>query len=60
MRLRPIILALAISAAAPALAFAAGPAPYKAPRTPLGQPDLQGNWTNATITPLTRPTSHWR
>lgn len=28
---------------------------YKAPRTPLGQPDLQGNWTNATITPLTRP-----
>jgi hypothetical protein len=25
------------------------------PRTPGGQPDLQGIWTNATITPLERP-----
>ena len=25
------------------------------PRTPDGQPDLQGIWTNATITPLERP-----
>ena len=25
------------------------------PRTPDGQPDLQGLWTNATITPLERP-----
>ena len=25
------------------------------PRTPDGQPDLQGVWTNATITPLERP-----
>jgi hypothetical protein len=25
------------------------------PRTPDGHPDLQGNWTNATITPLQRP-----
>jgi hypothetical protein len=33
-------------------AFAQG---YKAPRTALGQPDLQGVWSNATITPLTRP-----
>ena len=24
------------------------------PRTPDGRPDLQGNWTNATITPLER------
>jgi hypothetical protein len=24
------------------------------PRTPEGKPDLQGNWTNATITPLER------
>ena len=24
-------------------------------RTPDGQPDLQGNWTNATVTPLERP-----
>src|SRR5438045_3682551 len=25
------------------------------PRTPDGQPDLQGMWTNATITPFERP-----
>ena len=43
-------LGLAALLAAPALAQS-----YKAPRTPLGQPDLQGVWTNATITPLTRP-----
>jgi hypothetical protein len=29
--------------------------PYVAPRTPDGQPDLQGFWTNATYTPLERP-----
>ena len=28
---------------------------YKAPRTPDGQPDLQGYWTNLTYTPLERP-----
>ena len=28
---------------------------YVAPRTPDGHPDLQGNWTNATLTPLERP-----
>lgn len=28
---------------------------WKPPKTALGQPDLQGVWTNATITPLTRP-----
>ena len=26
------------------------------PRTPDGQPDLQGTWTNATVTPFQRPT----
>src|SRR5579872_7036563 len=25
------------------------------PRTADGQPDLQGNWTNATVTPFQRP-----
>ena len=63
MKLRSITLALALSATAaiPTLALAAtAPAAsaksaWKAPRTPLGQPDLQGTWTNATITPLTRP-----
>jgi hypothetical protein len=28
---------------------------YNPPRTPDGQPDLQGVWTNVTITPLERP-----
>jgi hypothetical protein len=46
-------LILALSLAAAPAAFAQ--APYKAPRTAYGQPDLQGLWTNATITPLTRP-----
>ena len=25
------------------------------PRTPDSKPDLQGNWSNATVTPLERP-----
>lgn len=29
--------------------------PWKLSRTPDGQPDLQGYWTNATFTPLERP-----
>src|SRR5205809_5714764 len=28
---------------------------FTAPRTPDGQPDLQGIWSNTTITPLERP-----
>src|SRR5436853_41816 len=28
---------------------------WVSPRTPDGQPDLQGTWTNATITPFERP-----
>ena len=53
-------LALALSAAAIALTGAAGSSQaadgaYVAPRTSLGQPDLQGYWTNASITPESRP-----
>ena len=33
---------------------AAADSAWKAPRTEHGQPDLQGFWTNATITPLER------
>src|SRR6185295_15142640 len=33
----------------------AAQAPYKAPRTPDGQPDLQGFWSNSTYVPLERP-----
>jgi hypothetical protein len=29
---------------------------WSVPRTPDGQPDLQGIWTNATVTPFQRPT----
>ena len=31
--------------------------PWTPARTPDGQPDLQGTWTNATITPFERPAS---
>ena len=30
---------------------------YRVPRTPDGQPDLQGIWTNDTLTPFERPTA---
>src|SRR5437016_1741251 len=60
MKLRDLSIALAMGASALALAAAAPPsaawaapaAPYHAPRNAFGQPDLQGNWTNATITPF--------
>jgi hypothetical protein len=32
-----------------------GDATWVMPRTPDGHPDLQGNWTNATLTPFERP-----
>jgi len=34
-----------------------GQAKWPAPKTADGQPDLQGIWTNATLTPLERPAS---
>ena len=54
-------VALAIVAALCALASVAGQAPSSIakpgsiPRTPEGKPDLQGSWTNATMTQLERP-----
>jgi hypothetical protein len=42
----PVVLAQTGAAAKPAL---------RAPRAPDGRPDLQGNWSFATITPLERP-----
>ena len=44
---------LIASAAAQSPASAAGG--WVVPRTPDGHPDLQGNWTNVTITPFERP-----
>ena len=42
---------------AAASAAQAAEQPYTAPRTPDGQPDLQGFWTNQTYTRLERPDS---
>ncbi len=48
-----------LAAAGVLVILAALPAPaaknWTAPHTPDGQPDLQGIWSNATITPLERP-----
>jgi hypothetical protein len=46
------VLALVASLALAATAQAAG---YQAPRNGFGQPDLQGTWTNASLTSLQRP-----
>ena len=54
---------LASRAAVPLLFLAAfvvstaDAAEYRAPRTSHGQPDLQGVWTNSTLTPVERPAS---
>jgi hypothetical protein len=63
MKLRDIsiIAALGAFALAPATmaqtatkATAGAASAYRAPRNAFGQPDLQGDWTNATITPAER------
>jgi hypothetical protein len=45
---------LALTVALP-LGLAATGAGAQTPRTPWGDPDLQGTWSNATLTPLQRP-----
>ena len=55
------ILSLVCIVSAPALHAADGrksAAGWKVPRTPDGKPDLQGNWTNATLTQLERSLEH--
>ena len=64
-RLRVAVFAVAVAlpltgfgqpatvAAKPAAAAKAGT--WNAPRTPNGQPDLQGIWNNGTVTPMERP-----
>jgi len=47
----PVIVPVIIACLIPIAAFGQA----KAPRTPDGQPDLQGIWSFATITPLERP-----
>ena len=49
-------LAIAVAmAAAPTLAATAAPAAYHPPRTRVGTPDLQGIWSNTSLTFLQRP-----
>ena len=48
-----VLTAAALTAAA--LTAAAHAKAYETPRTDFGHPDLQGTWTNATITALERP-----
>lgn len=48
---QPLLCLLAL------VASTAVAAEYRAPRTSHGQPDLQGIWTNATLTPVERPVS---
>jgi hypothetical protein len=46
---------IVLAASGAAVTFAQGPARSATPKTPDGQPDLQGVWSYATITPLERP-----
>ena len=55
-----IAMAMATVAAITVQGQAAAPAAknsstWKVPRTPDGKPDLQGNWSNNSVTPLERP-----
>src|ERR1700693_4933777 len=50
-----LMLWAALPAAGQAPAKAAPGKPWTQGRTPDGQPDLQGIWTNPTITPFERP-----
>jgi hypothetical protein len=54
--MRHLLLAtvLCLGATTALAAPAANSAAYKASRNSLGQPDLNGSWSNATITPTTR------
>ncbi len=53
---RVVLRSIAIAVAVAVLGGQPAAAPrYKTPRTPWGDPDLQGLWTNQTSTPLERP-----
>jgi hypothetical protein len=48
-------LAIAMAVAALAAISLDAQTKWSVPRTPDGRPDLQGNWTNNSVTPLQRP-----
>jgi hypothetical protein len=52
---RAAAMAAVLGCAAAAAADGAAAKKWQAPRASDGHPDLQGTWTNATITPLERP-----
>jgi hypothetical protein len=57
-RITALLAGAAISALAAPAVFAAATVPagaYKAPMNAYGQPDLEGTWTNATLSVLERP-----
>ena len=49
------VTASGVVAPAVAQAPASTSGDWVVPRTPAGHPDLQGNWSSATVTPLQRP-----
>ncbi len=49
-----VTVAPGMASTATAQARAADAEEWEVPRTPDGHPDLQGNWTNQTLTPLQR------
>jgi hypothetical protein len=55
MSTKPDVIGRALTVIVLALPVIAGADTYKVPRTANGHPDLQGIWTNATLTPVERP-----
>jgi hypothetical protein len=53
--MRPILTGLLLGIASASTVAAAAAAEWQTPRTHNGAPDLQGLWTNATITAVERP-----
>ena len=61
MRRRSFATVFVVAAVASLIPFPAAGQPepgWTLPRTPAGQPDLQGSWSFATITPLQRPSEY--
>jgi hypothetical protein len=58
MRYWTPILAACLATVTAGLLTAASAQEWLMPRTPDGRPDLQGNWSNATLTPFQRAPGH--